>query len=75
MDISVEANPYYYKLPPGYNKEVYAPAYLELLVQLRRLLDAQGLLTDEDNSRIQALERKLELLIKGGLVGTPRTKI
>ena len=37
MDIGVEANPYYYKLPPGYSREVYAPLYLELLVQLGRL--------------------------------------
>ena len=75
MDIGVEANPYYYKLPPGYNKEAFAPLYLELLTQTTRLLDAQNLLTSEDKSRIEALEQKMRLLIDGGLVGTPRTKM
>lgn len=75
MDIGVEANPYYYKLPPGYNREVYAPLYLELLVQLKRLLSAQGLLDSEENSKIKELEDKLKTLIDGGLIGKPRTKI
>lgn len=75
MDIGVEANPYYYKLPPGYNREAFAPLYLELLIQTSRLLDAQKLLTNGDKSRIQALEQKMRLLIDGGLVGTPRTRM
>jgi hypothetical protein len=75
VDITVEAYPYYYKLPPGYTREVWAPVYLELLIQLKRLLEAQRLLTGEERSRIQALEQKLQLLIDGGSVGSPRTKI
>jgi len=75
MDISAEANPYYYKLPPGYNREVWAPLYLELLVQLKRLLGAQNLIDNEDRIRIQNLERKIQVLIDGGFVGSPRTKI
>lgn len=75
VDIGVEANPYYYKLPPGYNREAFAPLYLELLTQLSKLLEAQNLLTKDDKSRIEALEGKLQLLIDGGYVGTPRTKI
>ncbi len=75
MDIGVESNPYYYKLPPGYNREVFAPLYLELLTQLKRLLEAQKLLSDEEKSRIEVLEQKLQLLIQGGFVGTPRTKL
>jgi hypothetical protein len=74
IDISVEANPYYYKLPPGYNKEVLMPLYLELLVQLRRLAEAQRLVTEEEKPRIEDLQRKIQLLINGGSVGTRRTK-
>jgi hypothetical protein len=70
----VEANPYY-KLPPGFNREAFAPLYLELLTQLSRLLEAQNLLTNDDKSRIKALEDKLQVLIEGGYVGTPRTKL
>ena len=75
LDIGVEANPYYYKLPPGFAKEAYVPLYLELLMQLTRLLDAQDLLTDEDRSRIESLRKKLQLLIDGGFLGSPRTKL
>jgi len=71
MDISVEANPYYYKLPPGYSREAYAPLYLELLQLTRRLLEAQNLLTPDDRARIEELERKMRTLIQGGYVGTP----
>jgi len=71
MDISAEANPYYYKLPPGYSREAYAPLYLELLQLTKRLLEAQNLLTPDDRARIEELERKMRTLIQGGQVGTP----
>jgi hypothetical protein len=72
QDITVEANPYTYKLPPGYNREAYFPAYLELLTQMKRLIEAQGKLSSEEKSHIESLERNLRLLIAGGFVGTPR---
>lgn len=68
----MEANPWYYKLPPGYTREAFGPLYLELLVELSRLLDAQKLLTDEDRHRIETIRRKLEVLVNGGIVGKPR---
>lgn len=34
IDIGVEANPYYYKLTPGHQIEVFAPINLELLRQI-----------------------------------------
>jgi hypothetical protein len=74
-DIGIEANPYYYKLPPGYNREVFAPLYLEMLELLKRLIEAQGLLPDDEKSRIDVLQRKLRLLAEGGFVGSPRTKM
>jgi hypothetical protein len=75
QDITAEANPYFYKLPPGYNREAFAPLYLELLVELNRLLDAHNLLTDEDRPRIETIRRKLQVLADGGIVGTPRKKM
>ena len=30
-DINIEANPYWYKLPPGWNKEVVFPLYLNMI--------------------------------------------
>jgi len=75
MDIGVEANPYYYKLPPGYNREVYAPLYIELLAQVMRLLDSQKLLRPEDKARIEEIQGKLQHLKDGGFVGSPRSRL
>jgi hypothetical protein len=75
IDIQVEANPYYFKLPPGYNKEVFGPMYLEMLSLLKKLSSTQQLLDESDRQRIEALEQKLDVLNKGGYIGTPRRKI
>jgi len=71
LDISVEANPYNYKVPPGFWREAYTPLYLELLQLTKRLLEAQNLLKPDDRVRIEELERKMRTLIQGGYVGTP----
>lgn len=73
VDIQVEANPYYYKLPPGYWKEVFAPIWLELLRLNLKVLNKEPL-TEEEQKQIKELQKKLENLISGGYVGTPRTK-
>ena len=75
LDIQVEANPYYFKLPPGFNKEVYGPLYLELLMLLKKLSTTENLLDKNDMDRIEALERKLRILNDGGMVGTMRRKV
>lgn len=72
--IQYEANPYYFKLPPGWNKEVLGPLYLELLLLLKRLSSSQKLLDEDERQRIEELERKLHILNEGGFVGTPRRK-
>jgi hypothetical protein len=75
LDIQVEANPYYFKAPPGKEKDAYVPLYLELLSLLKRLLDNEGLLEADDKLRIKSLETKLQTLMEGGMVGTPRRKL
>jgi hypothetical protein len=72
VEIGVESNPYNYKLLPGYWREAFAPLYLELLLQQKKMMQVQGLLSDEDKARIEDLEKKLQLLISGGMAGTPR---
>jgi len=75
MDISVEANPYFYKMYPGYWKEAFTPLYLELLRAMKMLLEKERILTNDDRERIESLEEKLQKLIEGGYVGYPRTRI
>ena len=75
VDVGVEANPYNYKLPPGFNREVYAPIYLELLDLLKTLLASQSLLDARRREKVEELERKLQILIDGGTVGNPRAGV
>ncbi len=74
LDIMYEASPYNYKLPPGYYREAWTPAYLELLELTKKIAKGANLLTDEEDKKIQEIEKKLNILIQGGYVGTPRRR-
>ena len=74
-DVAVEASPYSYKLPPGYMKEAWVPVMLAQLRLLRRLSEANGLLTDSEKSEVDELDKKMVTLIKGGYVGSPRREL
>jgi len=74
QDIMAEASPYYYKLPPGYNREVFAPLYLELLKMVKMIVERDKLLTDEEEATIRELEIKLKILMDGGYVGKSRLR-
>jgi len=75
MDIQYEANPFWYKLPPGYNKEVFGPVYLEMLLLLKKITESNQSLSSEEKQRIDQLEQKLRTLNAGGMVGSPRRKL
>ncbi len=68
IEVSYEANPFLYKLPPGYTKEVMYPLYLEILRLNIKILNKETL-TEEERKRIVKLEKKLENLISGGFEG------
>ncbi len=72
IDVSTEANPYNYKLPPGYSKEVLFPLLQELLMGTTQLLDKQDLIDPSRRKHLEELQRKLDLLLHGGYVGHPR---
>lgn len=65
QDITVESNPYSYKLAPGIVRECMAPLYLELLKLGRKSLSEEKL-TDEELTKLQELEKKLDLIAQGG---------
>jgi len=74
QDIMTEANPYVYKLQPGYLREAFAPLYLEILVLLEKLASRQNLLSPEEEHRIRELKNRMATLIEGGYVGHPRRR-
>jgi hypothetical protein len=67
MDVTVEANPYYYKLPPGYWKDALVPVMLETMKLNIKLLNKESLSENEIKS-LKALQQKLEHLIEGGRI-------
>lgn len=68
--ISQQHSPYNYKFPPGFNREVFAPAYLAILkMNIKRTKGEK--LSQEELENIQSLERQLEELIGGGFAGKP----
>lgn len=72
-DITTESNPYFYKLPPGFWREAFAPFYLTMTNLMVKSLNNEKL-TDEEKKQINDLQKKLDLLIKGGYVGKPKSK-
>lgn len=71
VDITTEANPYMYKLPPGATKVSWQITLVQLRI-LRRLAEANGGLTDPEKAEIDDLERMTLTLLAGGSVGRPR---
>ena len=72
-DIYAESNPYYYKLPPGYNQQTLFPFYLAV-VDLLLKISKNEKITEEDSAEIQRIKKDLDILIKGGFVGKLQTK-
>lgn len=70
-DITIESNPYYYKVPPGYWREVLMPLYELTIKLLVKNLQSEKL-TDEELKQLTELQKKLEILKKGGAVGTTK---
>jgi len=75
QDISVESNPYQYKIQPGISQEVSYPLSLITMRIIRRLAETDGLLTDSERSQLDEIEKKILILLEGGYVGTPRRRL
>ena len=69
-DITVEAYPYWYKLPPGWNKEVVFPLYLTMLNLMIKMSKNEKLSTEEID-KITNIQKSLSSLIDGGYIAKP----
>jgi hypothetical protein len=74
LDVSVEANPYYYKLPPGYWRDALVPVMLETMKLNIKLLKKETL-TDGEVDSLQGLQEKLQHLIDGGRIDSQNKNI
>jgi len=68
MEVNIKKNPYYYIVPPGYNREVLIPSGLLTLQVLKRIAEREGMLSAEEKQLIEELEKKYKVLWKGGRV-------
>ncbi|MEM3754891.1 MAG: hypothetical protein QXE19_04315 [Candidatus Bathyarchaeia archaeon] len=64
-DISVEANPYYYKAAPGITKELTIPSTAFYLKALASLLEKLDSLSEEDEKAVKELLKRCERLMRG----------
>jgi len=73
-DITQESQPYNFKLHPGYETIVTFPLFLSLTNFLLKWSKDEKL-TDEEINQLQDLQKKINLLIKGGYVGKPAIRL
>ena len=69
-DINIESNPYWYKAPPGWNKEVVFPFYLNM-INLMIKMSKNEKLTSEEIEKLSDIQKSLSTLIDGGYIGKP----
>lgn len=69
-DILNESHPYNFKSPPGWYIEVQFPLYLALTNMILKSSKNEKL-TDEELNEMTELQKKIEILMKGGYVGKP----
>ena len=69
-DINVEAYPYNYKLPPGWNKEVVFPLYFHMLTLMMKMSKNEKL-SEEEIKQMTDIQKSLSTLIEGGYIGKP----
>ena len=69
LEVAAEVNPYWYKIPPGWNSEVVFPLYLAITEMLVKLSKDEKL-SDENIKKITELQEKINLLLQGGYLGS-----
>ena len=69
-EINIEANPYWYKIPPGWNREVVFPLYLNM-INLMLKMSKNEKLTPDEIEKMSDIQKSLSNLIDGGYVGKP----
>ena len=72
-DISVESYPYYYKLTPGFDREVVFPLYFMMTKMMKKISSGEKF-SDTELKEIDDLQEKINLLLQGGMVGNFRKK-
>jgi len=70
-EITVESNPYVYKLPPGFWLQVIMP-YFRLQSDLLIKISNHEKLSEKELDEMKKLQKNMDHLVKGGYVGDPK---
>lgn len=73
-DIVAEVHPLHFRLPPGWHMEVLFPLYLKLS-QMMIKWSKDEKLNDEEIQELSEIQKKIDILIKGGYIGQPYKKM
>ncbi len=68
---NIENNPYVYKLPPGWNKNVNMPYFLLQSKILMKIAQNEKV-SEEEKNELKTLQKKMDVLINGGYVGVKK---
>jgi len=72
--ISMESNPYVYKIVPGKEQEVFLPLMILTAKGLSRVMEQERILTSEEKNEFDKVLAKAETLLAGQQVGQTRTR-
>jgi len=68
VEITYESNPYIYKIPPGWNKEVVFPLY-SLTLDILMKISKNEKLSGEELNQIDEMKNKISQLMEGKYIG------
>lgn len=70
--VSMESNPYIYRVVPGKEQEVVIPLMIATAKGMIRMLERQNTLSDTEKKEFQELLGKANKLLEGQPIGTPK---
>ncbi len=68
VEVTIEQNPYQFKLPPGYWLHVIMPYYRLQSEILMKIIEKKNL-TEKEISQMNEVQKKMDKLLAGGYVG------
>ena len=74
MAITVESNPYNYRIMPGISSEIRWPMWHLMLRTIEKISEKENVLSLEERKAFEELRVKIERLRKGEIIGAPRQR-
>jgi len=72
--ITVESNPYNYRITPGINEEISWPMYHLLVRTIEKISENENMLSPEEKEEFEEVLTKIDRLRKGEVIGISRQR-